>query len=144
MAQDIESGAGTGIPMIKFSGWGGVLISGCLPDAAYEGKTVEQILREKGRLSDPCEGFFDWMLEIQGNARVILFYGSEDDVRTVIRHPLASIASDGRAISPGAGGKPHPRYYGTFPRKIRHYALEEVPEGGIWRTVVDTVLMMLD
>jgi N-acyl-D-aspartate/D-glutamate deacylase len=56
---------------------------------------------------------------------VILFYGSEDDVRTVTKHPLASIGSDGRAISPKAGGKPHPRYYGTFPRVLGKYVREE-------------------
>ena len=125
IARDIERGTTTGIPMIKSSGWGGIVIAGCLPNASYEGKSLEQILRENGRLSDPYEGFFDWLLEVEGDARVILFYGSEDDVRTVMKHPLASIASDGRAISPKGGGKPHPRYYGTFPRVLGKYVREE-------------------
>ena len=125
IAHDIDSSTGCGIPMIKSAGWGGVFVSGCLSNTSYEGKSLEQILREKGRFNDPYEGFFDWLLEIEGNVRVILFYGSEDDVRTVMQHPLASIGSDGRAISPKAGGKPHPRYYGTFPRVLGKYVREE-------------------
>jgi N-acyl-D-aspartate/D-glutamate deacylase len=52
---------------------------------------------------------------------------SENDVETMIRNPLAAIGSDGSAESPsGPMGKyaVHPRAYGTFPRVIRHYALE--------------------
>lgn len=125
IAADIDSNAGGGINMITSSGWGGIFISDCPSNTGYEGKSLEQILKEKGRFADPYEGFFDWLLDIQGNARVIIFYGVEDDVRTVMKHPLACIGSDGRAISPKAGGKPHPRFYGTFPRVLGKYVREE-------------------
>jgi len=123
--RDTDSGTGGGSNMITASGWGGIFIAGCLPNTSYEGKSLEQILKERGRWSDPYEGLLDWLLEIQGNARVVLFYGSEDDVRTVMKHPLTAIGSDGRAISPKAGGKPHPRTYGTFPRVLGKYVREE-------------------
>ena len=49
---------------------------------------------------------------------------SEFDVRAVMRHDFVATASDGSAHLPGGGDQPHPRAYGTFPRKIR-YALDE-------------------
>jgi N-acyl-D-aspartate/D-glutamate deacylase len=56
-----------------------------------------------------------------GTALVVLEMMSEDDVRTVMRHPQTMIGSDGVP----APGKPHPRLWGTFPRVLGHYAREE-------------------
>jgi N-acyl-D-amino-acid deacylase len=52
----------------------------------------------------------------------------EDDMRYFLRHPQAMIGSDGRAISPDgpfATAKPHPRFYGTYPRILGRYVREE-------------------
>ena len=49
---------------------------------------------------------------------------SEDDVREVMRHDFVATASDGSTHLPGRRDQPHPRSYGTFPRKIR-YALDD-------------------
>jgi dihydroorotase/N-acyl-D-amino-acid deacylase len=38
-----------------------------------------------------------------------------------MRHPQTMIASDGRLVELG-DGHPHPRWYGTFPRVLGHYA----------------------
>lgn len=46
---------------------------------------------------------------------------SEDDVRTVMRHPWTMIGSDGVP----AGSKPHPRLYATFTRVLGRYARDE-------------------
>ena len=66
------------------------------------------------------------VLDIQrhGGAQAISFGMSEEDVREVMRHPFVATASDGSTHLPGRGDRPHPRAYGTFPRKIR-YALDE-------------------
>jgi len=50
---------------------------------------------------------------------------NEDDVRAVMRHDFVATASDGSSHLPGSGDQPHPRAYGTFPRKIRKYVVEE-------------------
>ncbi|MFS2224664.1 N-acyl-D-amino-acid deacylase family protein [Pantoea sp. B65] len=42
---------------------------------------------------------------------------SEDDVRTILAHPLSMIGSDGLPADPN----PHPRLWGTFPRVLAHY-----------------------
>lgn len=59
-----------------------------------------------------------------GGAAVVNFGMNEDDVRFVMTLPWVATASDGRAYLPGPD-RPHPRSYGTFPRKLGHYALHE-------------------
>jgi N-acyl-D-amino-acid deacylase len=56
---------------------------------------------------------------------MITFSMSEDDVRRVMRHPSVAVASDGWTLSPDAGGKPHPRSYGTYVRVLGHYVRRE-------------------
>ena len=66
------------------------------------------------------------VLEItrNGGAACVSFGMNEDDVRHVMQLPWVATASDGRAYLPNAD-RPHPRSYGTFSRKIGHYALAE-------------------
>ena len=51
-----------------------------------------------------------------------IYHGmSEEDVRTILRHPGTMIGSDGLPNDP----RPHPRLWGTFPRVLGHYSREE-------------------
>ena len=54
----------------------------------------------------------------------IFFYLKADDVRALIKPDFILTASDGWTV-PKAMTKPHPRCYGTFPRKIRDFAIRE-------------------
>jgi N-acyl-D-aspartate/D-glutamate deacylase len=56
---------------------------------------------------------------------IIRFVMAEEDVQYVLRHPAVMIGSDGYAMSPALGSKPHPRSYGTFTRVLGHYVREE-------------------
>ncbi|MDF1746094.1 MAG: amidohydrolase family protein [Gimesia sp.] len=49
---------------------------------------------------------------------------NEEDVRQIMKIDWVATASDGRAYLPGSD-RPHPRNYGTFPRKLGYYALQE-------------------
>ncbi len=56
-------------------------------------------------------------------ASVLMVAGgrSEQDLRDVLTHPAAVVASDGQALDPHGptgAGLPHPRCYGTFPRYL--------------------------
>lgn len=53
---------------------------------------------------------------------VIIYIMCEEDVCTVLQHPLTMIGSDG---VPTEGGQPHPRLYGTFARVLGHYVREK-------------------
>lgn len=89
----------------------------------YVGKTIGQIAREAGK--DPATMVLDLLVEQQGDVGVVMFYMSEEDVRRGMQSRLVSVCSDGRAVSPDFGGKPHPRYYGSFPRVLARYVREE-------------------
>ena len=68
----------------------------------------------------------DVVLEIErnGGAQAISFGMNEEDVRSVMARDFVATASDGSAHKPGGPDRPHPRSYGTFPRKLQ-YALVE-------------------
>jgi N-acyl-D-aspartate/D-glutamate deacylase len=89
----------------------------------YVGKTLAQIGHEEGK--DPADAALDLLVEEGGDVGIVMFYMSEKDVRLAMQNPLVSFCSDGSAASPAFGGRPHPRWYGTFPRVLGHYVREE-------------------
>lgn len=90
------------------------------PKPERVGKSLAEIATAEGTSAT------DVVLDIQGHggAAAISFGMSEEDVRLILRQPYVATASDGSAHAPGGGDRPHPRAYGTFPRKIR-YALDD-------------------
>ncbi|NIM45024.1 MAG: amidohydrolase family protein, partial [Nitrososphaeria archaeon] len=71
---------------------------------------------------------FDLLIEEEASVSIVSFGMSEEDVRRVMRSPSMMVGTDGSAISPKGilgRGKPHPRFYGTFPRILGHYVREE-------------------
>src|SRR5262249_19386027 len=63
-------------------------------------------------------------IERNGGAQVVHFSMEEEDVRLIMKQPFVATASDGAAKFPD-DTIPHPRSYGTFPRKIGRYAIED-------------------
>lgn len=59
-----------------------------------------------------------------GGAAAVSFGMNEEEVRYAMQLPWVATASDGGAKTPTAD-RPHPRSFGTFPRKLGHYALQE-------------------
>lgn len=90
------------------------------PKPLRVGKDLVAIAREEQ--TTPLEVVLD--IQRNGGAQAISFGMSEEDVRDVMRHVFVATASDGSAHLPNSGDQPHPRTYGTFPRKIR-YALDD-------------------
>jgi N-acyl-D-amino-acid deacylase len=75
------------------------------------------------------EAAFDLLIAENMRVGVVLFTQSEEDVRRVMKSPYGMVGSDGSAVSPEGvlgRGKPHPRFYGTFPRVIGYYVREGV------------------
>jgi len=95
------------------------------PDKSLVGKSVGELARARG-LSD-VEMVVRLQLEGDpnraGGARLRGFSMSEADIEAFYARPWVATSSDG-SIALEADGPVHARYYGTFPRKIRHYALE--------------------
>jgi N-acyl-D-amino-acid deacylase len=68
----------------------------------------------------------EMVLEIEraGGAAIVNHSINEEDVRVVMQRPWVATASDGGAKLPSAT-VPHPRNYGTFPRKLGYYSIQE-------------------
>ena len=90
------------------------------PKPQWQGKTIAAIADLEKK--EPLEVVVE--IERTGGAQVVNFGMSEEDVRVYMKQPWVATASDGGVQSPG-GTVPHPRSYGTFPRKIGRYAIEE-------------------
>ena len=59
---------------------------------------------------------------------IVGFAMSEDNLKAVLKSPHVMVGSDGTAAAPYGilhKGKPHPRYYGTFPRVLGRYVRDE-------------------
>ena len=95
------------------------------PDKSYIGKNLAQIAEERG-VSD-VEMAIKLQLEgyagRPGGARIRAFSMSEIDIEAFSARPWTATSSDASIALPG-DGPVHARFYGTFPRKIHHYALE--------------------
>ena len=89
-------------------------------DPSIEGRTLQEVADERGM--HPA----DLAMELlkAGGAALVSFNMDEGDIETLMRQPWTITASDGDLVPMGEG-VPHPRSYGTFPRKIRKYAIEE-------------------
>ena len=96
-----------------------ILIASYKTRRDWVGKTLEQIATdEKRELSDIV-----LEIETKGGASVVNFGMDEEEVRMAMHLPWVATASDGGAKIPSAD-RPHPRSFGTFPRKIGVYAQE--------------------
>ncbi len=92
----------------------------------YEGKSVAEIAALSGK--KPTDAIFDLLLEEGDPIPTVYFLMNEADVRTAMQVSWVSIGSDGEAIRPDGilgRGRPHPRWYGTFPRILGKYVREE-------------------
>lgn len=90
------------------------------PKPGWQGKRITEIADAEKR--EPL----DVVLEIErnGGAQIVHFGMSEEDVRVYMNQPWVATASDGGVMAPG-DTVPHPRNYGTFPRKVGRLAAEE-------------------
>jgi predicted amidohydrolase YtcJ len=97
-----------------------IRIARYVPHPDWAGLDLATIARRGGTTA------LELVLEIHrhGGAHAISFGMCEPDVREVMRQEFVATASDGSTHMPRRGDQPHPRAYGTFPRKVR-YALDE-------------------
>jgi N-acyl-D-aspartate/D-glutamate deacylase len=86
-----------------------------------QGRTVAEVAQERG--VDAVEVAMDLACGWPGFA--VYHVLDEADVRTFMTRDWVATASDGLAVGWPFAGYVHPRSFGTFPRKLGHYARDE-------------------
>jgi N-acyl-D-amino-acid deacylase len=112
----------------KLGSWDRVLLSSILSEKnrALEGSTV--LAAASSQKKPPYEFMRDLLIEEEGIVGMVGFGMCEENLKKFYAHPLVTVGSDGNAVAPYGvlgRGKPHPRYYGTFPRYLGRYVLDE-------------------
>lgn len=101
-----------------------VVIARCEWDPSLEGRSLGDLLRERGLpVTNEAGATLAVELQQKGGFGGVFHAMHEDDVRRIMVHPRTMIASDGGVVAPGEG-VPHPRNYGTFARVLGLYVRE--------------------
>ena len=121
----------------RLPSWDAVRVAVTVAEPAHAGRTIAELGAELGL--DGVETVCHLLRADRGATRVVFESMAEDDVRAILATPWVLVGSDGVALAPygpTAGGAPHPRYYGTFPRLLGRYVRETraLPlEAAIWK-----------
>jgi N-acyl-D-amino-acid deacylase len=95
-------------------------------DKSLYGKSLADIAR--GWKLDPVEAAIriqmDGLPDRPGGARMRGFSMSEIDMELIAKQPWVATSTDAGIALPLDGPSTHARFYGSFTRKIRHYALD--------------------
>ncbi len=96
-----------------------LLVSRHRADESLEGRYLHDLAAEWGVA--PVDAALR-LLE-NGGAGLVSFNMAEDDIAWIMRREWTMGSSDGGLVPMGEG-RPHPRFYGAFPRRIARYARE--------------------
>lgn len=96
-----------------------LVISFYTPNRALEGQTLAAVATAMNR--PPEEAVLD--LLVKGDASLVSFNMSDDDIDRIMRQPFTMTCTDGDLVAFG-NGKPHPRGNGAFARKLHVYVDE--------------------
>ena len=108
-------------------GWHGVMVSAVQrpENKRYEGMRMDEVAKAMNR--EPVDAVCDLLISEEVFPRAIYFTMDDPDVRSIMRESWVGIGSDGSAVSPEMefAGRPHPRFYGTFPRVLGMYVRDQ-------------------
>lgn len=127
MKADMEEGIPGWENFVKNNEWSSIYVASVrsAKNRHWEGKNFTEIAHAQA--SDEFTALFNLLLEEEGEATIILFFMHENDVQQLLVHPVQMIGSDSWSVAPEGvlgRGKPHPRFYGTFPRILGKYVRE--------------------
>ncbi len=129
MKKDIEDGIDGWENFAKELGWENVYVTSVISDEnkPIEGMNLVEIKEHRGA-DDEFHALYEVLLEEEGAAGMVIFYGDEEDVKYIMSHPLHMVGTDAGCCTvegPFCRGKPHPRHYGTYPKILGKYVREE-------------------
>ena len=96
-----------------------LMISRYSVNPSFEGQRLSALAAKAGV---PPEEYALQLLE-KGDASLVSFNMSENDIESIMRQPWTMTCTDGDLVRMNVG-VPHPRAYGAFPRKLKRYVRE--------------------
>ncbi|MCG8434105.1 MAG: amidohydrolase family protein, partial [Gammaproteobacteria bacterium] len=96
---------------------GPIMVASCPKHPDWVGRMIREVAAAEERA--PVEVALDILRS--GSEQGVSFSMDDRDVRYIMTMPWAATASDG-STKIDTGNRPHPRSYGTFPRRIGRYA----------------------
>ncbi len=117
--KDIQAGLQGWDNYAAYGGWEGIMITSVASEKNrhLEGKKISEIAQSQKK--SPAEAAFDLLIEENAAVGMVVFFMTEEDVRTVMKNHIQMVGTDGLLE-----GKPHPRAYGTYPRILGRYVRE--------------------
>ena len=127
--EDVQSGIDGWENWIKDGGFDAIYIASVKTEkwSDAEGKHLSEVTRLKEK-ADEWETLFDLLIDENGEATMTVALMDEEDIRRIMKGRYTMIGTDGWGVNPSGimrHGKPHPRYYGTYPRILGKYVREE-------------------
>ncbi len=115
------------IGLLKHDRWNRIVILQCKRNISLVGKNIEEIAKERG--GAPFDTFLNLIIEEEGDIRAIFDYVNLDDIRTLLKHPLMMICSDGMALSKegslAEGNVYSPCSFGEYPYILERFVRKE-------------------
>lgn len=95
------------------------------PDDSYNGKSISDINKLKGRKAKPEEEA-ETILELitSGHVQMVYFSMNEEDIERIMKYSFTMTASDAGIVKFGES-MPHPRAYGTNARVLGNYVRDK-------------------
>jgi N-acyl-D-amino-acid deacylase len=113
--------------LVKHGRWNRVFLFKCKKNKELIGKSIKEIAKMRGL--DSFDTYLDLIIEEKGEVTGLFNYIAEEDIRTVLKHPLMMVCSDGEATAPyGVLGKINgysPCSYGEYPYILERFVREE-------------------
>ncbi len=114
---------------VKNIGWECVYISSLETEkwSKYMGKSLTEITKAEGK-EDEFKVLCEILIDEEAKGGMTVESMSEEDIQRIMKGRYTMIGCDGAAIpltGPLSYGKPHPRFYGTFPRVLGHFVREK-------------------
>ncbi len=114
---------------VKNIGWECVYISSLETEkwSKYMGKSLTEITKANGK-EDEFEVLCEILIDEEAKGGMTVESMGEEDIQRIMKGRYTMIGCDGSSIpltGPLSYGKPHPRFFGTFPRVLGHFVREK-------------------
>jgi N-acyl-D-amino-acid deacylase len=115
------------VGLVKHGRWDRIFLFHCGKNKDLIGKNIKQIA--KMRNVDPFDAYLDLIVEEKGDVSALFNYIEEEDIRTLLKHPLMMVCTDGAASATYGILKNIEGYspcsYGEYPYILERYVREE-------------------